>query len=308
MIQASAIEVRAHAKHVSDGLASEIANKILQLLKSEFSALPGTRNQVLLLAQTYPIPTVDASKKNGMWSTSRCIYAYYFNEVLTADEVDFVAENGAKRYRFRVGLEHSEQRVKLGMLTKRQTFCACSSCHVPKFEFAKCKFQALVGRALVGRNPKTQPVRGALPAVMEIAEFSNTLKQGEVRAVDVASDQVEIERAPFWLCRLVGDAFQASAPIVFGDESFEEGYYLVKIQWFEFVDVNAARCRRYLLKPEERMLSVHSFIRCDPVKLTSIDVRHSRSRPSANSVLTLSKDECGKIAERAVIQEFDFDD
>ena len=57
------------------------------------------------------------------------------------------------------------------------------------------------------------------------------------------------------------------------------------------------------------MISVHSFIRCDPVKLTSIDARHNRSRrPSENSVLVLSKEECGKIAERAVIQEFDFDD
>ena len=58
-----------------------------------------------------------------------------------------------------------------------------------------------MGRVLVDRNPRTQqysqPVRGALPVVMEIAEFSNTLKKGEVRAVDVASDQVEIERAPF---------------------------------------------------------------------------------------------------------------
>ena len=106
-------------------------------------------------------------------------------------------------------------------------------------------------------------MRGALPAVMEIAEFTNTLKQGEVRAVDVVSDQVEIERAPFWLCRLVGDAFQASAPIVFGGEAFEEGHFLVKIQWFKFVDVSAG-CRRYKLKSEERTLSVHSFIRCDP--------------------------------------------
>ncbi len=115
MIQESAIEMRVHAKLVSDGLASEIASKILQLLKGEFSALPGTRNQVLLLAQTSPTSSVDESKKNGMWSTSRCIYDYYSNEVLTADEVDFAAENGAKSYRFRVGIEHSEQRVKLGM-------------------------------------------------------------------------------------------------------------------------------------------------------------------------------------------------
>ena len=69
------------------------------------------------------------------------------DDILTADEVDFAAEDGAKSYRFRVGIEHSEQRVKLGMQKKRHTFCACSSCHVPKFDFANCKFQALVGRA-----------------------------------------------------------------------------------------------------------------------------------------------------------------
>ena len=54
-------------------------------------------------------------------------------------------------------------------------------------------------------------VRGARPAVMEIAEFSETLKEGQIRAVDVAPDQVEIEGAPFWLCRLMGDGFQTSA-------------------------------------------------------------------------------------------------
>ena len=90
---------------MSDGLASEIANKILQLLKGSLSSLPGTRSQTLLLAQMYPAPKVDASNKKGMWSTSRCFYAYYSDEVLSAGKTGFKADKCSKKYRFRVGLE-----------------------------------------------------------------------------------------------------------------------------------------------------------------------------------------------------------
>ncbi len=95
---------------------------------------------------------------------------------------------------------------------------------------------------------------------MEIPNFAATLKAGEFRAVDAARDQIEIEGAPFWLCRLMEPAFQTSAPIVFAGESFEEGYWLVKIQWLEFDSVDSSKQRRYRLG-EERMISVHLLVR-----------------------------------------------
>jgi len=271
-------------------------------LKGSLSSLPGTRSQTLLLAQMYPAPKVDASNKKGMWSTSRCFYAYYSDEVLSAGKTGFKADKGSKKYRFRVGLEDV---VDKGRLTKRQAFCACSSCHAPKFDFENCNFKTLVGTALAGYNPMTVALRGARPAVMEIAEFSETLKEGQVRAVDVAPDQVEIEGAPFWLCRLMGDGFQTSAPLSFGGEAFEQGYYLAKIQWYEFVDVLGGQ-RRYRLKPEERMLSVHSFIRCAPVSLIPADGPRGRGRPTSTPILILPKSECSGIMEYAAIDEFEF--
>ena len=52
--------------------------------------------------------------------------------------------------------------------------------------------------------------------MMEVAEFAGTLKAGDDRAVKVAREEVHSEDAPFWLCILLEDAFQATTPITFG--------------------------------------------------------------------------------------------
>ena len=306
---ASVIEEPAHAKHVSDGLASEIGNKIRQLLKSGFSALAGTRNQVLILAQVYPNPQGDAGNKKGMWAASRCMYAFYSPEVLSANIEDFKATKGSKKFRFRVGLNQDESRVKDGKLTMRQNFCACSSCYAPNFDFQNCEFKNLVGRALSGFSPPIRPV-GVFPAVMEIANFARSLKAGDIRAVDAAADQVEIEGAPFWICLLVDSAFQAAAPVLFAGESFDAGFYLVKIRYFEFAHVDASGQRIYRLTADERMISVHSLIRCEPIKLVKPKEppQASRGRKSPADLFLLTKSECGRVAEYASIQDFDFDD
>ena len=88
-----------------------------------------------------------------------------------------------------------------------------------------------------------------------------------------------LEGAPFWLCRLLEGAFQANATIIFSGEAFDEGYYLINIQWLEFVNVDSANQRRYRLG-EERMLSVHSLVRFRALKIleTSADASRGRSR------------------------------
>ena len=82
---ASYIEERAHAKNVGDGLASEIKNKVTRYSKSGSAVKPGTRNQVLLLAELYPKPLRDAGNKSGVWSPDRIFYAYYSEEVLASN-------------------------------------------------------------------------------------------------------------------------------------------------------------------------------------------------------------------------------
>ena len=290
-------------------MASEIKNKVNAYCKSGFAVQPGARNQVLLLAELYPKPLRDAGNKTGVWSPDRIFYAFYSDEVLAVGAMDdFKAYPKSKKYHFRAGLNTIAEKATEGRLTVREGFCACFSCHAPKFDFKNCKFTAMVGRHVHLTCPPLKRPRGALPAVMEIAEFAGTLKAGEVRAVDVASDQVAIEGAPFWLCILVEDAFQATAPVVYADEYFEEGYFLVKVKWYEFVRLDSAGQRCYRLVDDEHMLSVHSLIRCAVSKLPPV-VERGRGRPLARPVplFTLPAVQCGLIAEVADIQDFDID-
>jgi hypothetical protein len=181
---------------------------------------------------------------------------------------------------------------------------------MPNFDFKECQFKNLVGRASRGYCPPATPVRGALPAVMEVAEFAGTLKACEFRAVDTAADQVAAEGAPFWLCRLVEDAFQAATPISFAGEAFDIGFYLVKIQWLEYIDFDAVSGRRrYRLSADERMISVHSLIRGHPIKLAKADAPPARGRPPSNPIqfFYLSKEECGRIIDCAEIQDYDIE-
>ena len=79
-----------------------------------------------------------------------------------------------------------------------------------------------------------------------------------------------LEGAPFWLCLLVEDPFQAAAPVVFAGEHFDEGFYFVKIKWYEFVRNDSKGQRCYRLLADEHMLSVHSLIRCEVKPLPSV--------------------------------------
>jgi hypothetical protein len=102
--QVHVLEETAHAKSVGDGLASEIKNKVSSNVKGGYTALPGTRNLVLLLAQLHPRPKGDEANKFGMWASKRIIYAYYSEEVLrTGSSQDFKTFPKSKSHRFRYG-------------------------------------------------------------------------------------------------------------------------------------------------------------------------------------------------------------
>ena len=58
----------------------------------------------------------------------------------------------------------------------------------------------------------------------------------------------------------LGMCFSDHCTSDFSGGAFDKGYYLVKIQWLEFVSVDSSNQQRYRLG-EERMLSVHSLLR-----------------------------------------------
>jgi hypothetical protein len=264
VFQAAYFEEAAHAKNVGDGLASEIKGKVAAYVQGGFAVEPGARSQVLLLAQLHPKPLRDAGNKTGIWSPDDIIYAYYSKEVLDKRaKEDFMPYKDSKKYHFRFGPNDAPEKAGEGKLTVREGFCACSSCHAPKFDFKNCLFKTMLGKAASVVCPPVRQPEGVTTKTGEIAEFAKKVKHGQVRAVDVAADQVTIEGAPFWLCQIVDDAFQASSDTVFAGDHFPEGFYLVKIKWYQFDRLGSRGERCYRLVEEERMLSVHSLIRCD---------------------------------------------
>jgi len=315
--QVHVLEETAHAKSVGDGLASEIKNKVASNVKGGYSALPGTRNHVLLLAQLHPRPKGDEANKFGMWASKRIIYAYYSEEVLrTGSSQDFKTFPKSKSHRFRYGYNEVDgDPAKRGLLRIRQGFCACSSCHAPKFDFGACQFNALLGRTGYAECPPLGSVAGATTRTTEIPQFAATLKVGEVRAADISREDAEVEGAPFWLCFIKEPARQLLAPTVFAGVSFDEGWWVVPVQWLEFngSESGHAKLRRYKLG-QVQLISVHSLVRCDAVKLsepaavaTAAAVAAAdgapvgRGRPK--TVFVLPSDECARIAQHTEIQE-----
>jgi hypothetical protein len=113
---------------------------------------------------------------------------------------------------------------------------------------------------------------------VEIPEFAATLKAGDFRAVDVTQHQVINKEHSFNNCNELiclyesggprrcsllalpphGICFSDQCTLILSGETFDEGYYLVKIHWLEFVNVDSAYQRRYRVG-EEHMLSTLCF-------------------------------------------------
>ncbi len=181
---------------------------------------------------------------------------------------------------------------------------ACSNCHAAKFNFGACEFNSLVGRAAAVECQLYGLGRDLSPAVMEIQRFAATLKVGEFRAVDVARDEVYKEGAPFWLCRLLEPAYQLSAPHVYAGDSFDEGRWVVKIQWLEFDGLDSMKQRRYRLG-EVRLISVHSLVRGEEaVKLgESAAAKAFSGCDRRKDLFTLTAEECARLVEQIEKQE-----
>jgi hypothetical protein len=137
-----------------------------------------------------------------------------------------------------------------------------------------------------------------------IPHFAATLKVGEFRAVDVARGEVYKEGAPFWLCRLLEPAYQLSAPHVYAGDSFDEGWWVVKIQWLEFDGLDSMKQRRYRLG-EVRLISVHSLVRGEEaVKLgESAAAKALSGRDRRKDLFILTAEECARVVEHTEIQE-----
>jgi len=268
--KADVIHEKYTGKFVSDGLASDIKCKLNSSVKGGYCSLPGFRNHLMYLAQKFPKTKGDPANKTGMWSPSRIIYGYY-RASLFGKKRHFNKFPQSKLYKFRVGLSQDAARVATqGPLKVREFFCACPSCAPPKYDFVNCQFKGLMGRALDRHCPPLAHISGVATQSMQLAAFAGTLKQGQVRAVNVASDERDSE-GTFWLCNLLGDAYQLLEAMTCMDENYEAGFWVVRVQWYEFCGETNLGERKYKLSAGERTLGANAIKRIDPIELAKTD-------------------------------------
>ena len=116
-----------------------------------------------------------------------------------------------------------------------------------------------------------------------LREFAATLRVGQVVAVHAARADQNMEGS-YWLARLCGDAHEAIADDIHSSDQIQEGWWVVKSQWYQLEQVSH---RGYRLLPAEFPLVVNHIIRIPPVQFDNIRVR--RSSTSAQSLSFLSE-------------------
>ncbi len=132
---------------------------------------------------------------------------------------------------------------------------------------------------------------------MQLAAFAGTLKQGQVCAVNVASDERDSE-GTFWLCNLLGDAYQLQEAMTCMGENYEAGFWVVRVQWYEFCGETNLGERKYKLSAGERTLGANAIKRIDPIELAKTDPRdrnRGRSGRAAANAYVLSESEEHRI-------------
>lgn len=116
-----------------------------------------------------------------------------------------------------------------------------------------------------------------------LREFAATLRVGQVVAVHAARADQNMEGS-YWLARLCGDAHEAIADDIHSSDQIQEGWWVVKSQWYQLEQVSH---RGYRLLPAEFPLVVNHIIRIPHVQFDHIRVR--RSSTSAQSLSFLSE-------------------
>ena len=96
-----------------------------------------------------------------------------------------------------------------------------------------------------------------------LEQFARSLVAQQLRAVVVDASELGIE-GDFYLCEILGRAEQATTRQARATELFEEGWWIVEIQWYKREPDSTQKYK--LLPNSTRWLAVGAIIRVDGLK------------------------------------------
>lgn len=137
--------------------------------------------------------------------------------------------------------------------------------------------------------------------MLSLLEFAEKLEAGMLVAVNAADDERELE-GDYWLAKLLGAAFECPEDIVHATDTFEAGWLVVRVNWYELVQSSQ---RAYILRPTERIIPVNSIVRMLGIQFSNSYSagRKTRSATAAGSTLHFFDEDSHNLVQAACRHE-----
>lgn len=162
------------------------------------------------------------------------------------------------------------QATKDGPLSARAEFCPCTKCLRGLYD--SCMLKSEHGRLRPYKVPRVSGGASSKPQLVALQEWADSLRAGQIVVFTAAAVDVHMEGV-YWLARLLDVAFPATAAMAHASDEIEEGWLVVRAQWYQYVpDAKHPKgWRGYELLPEERLLVIGStsMVRLAGVKFES---------------------------------------
>lgn len=275
------ILVTMHGKNICDSLSNMILAAIRSAVANSEIVDAGTLALVLWLALNKQLPTIPKEKKEGWWAVDDIYYGFLDSSLFTIANVCEAKgfSGSAEKHRFISTCMDAERARVDGLLSTSTAFCGCANC--TRFDFSHCLMHGLGGMDTKLQSVKAPRVHfsGAPSQTATLEAFAKTLAKGQLRAVRVDSAEKGIE-GDFWLADVLGKAQQATARQASASELFEEGWWIVKIEWYKREPNSIYNYK--LLPKSSRWLAVNAIIRVDGIAFEG-------GRASRSAVYVLSK-------------------
>lgn len=293
-----------HGKHVSDGEGSNAKQVIDKMVLNGRHIDSDVRSVVLNLAEEFK----QQSKKTGdtrLWSADEYIIGYLHDDLISGEPIHYKKFAGSKSHKFRYGANNDSQMEALNPMKFRSHFCACNDCHFPVYKPARCRYRDIFSGNL--KSHHASPIAIHAPAVTRtraLDVFAESVKANTFVAVRVAEDEQD-EEGRFWLAHTLSDAYQLDAPTTVAGEEFEEGYWVVDINWLK----RTQRSRSddisgtiYEELNDNRLLNVAAIMRIEEVELNKPTQQQHRGggRRAQNTVrFSVDDKELNRIEDSA---------
>jgi len=125
------------------------------------------------------------------------------------------------------------------------------------------------------REYKVPRVSGApsKPQLVALQEWADSLRAGQIVVFTAAASMDVHMEGVYWLARLLDSAFPATAAMAHASEEIEEGWLIVRAQWYKYVPeaTHSKGWRGYVLLHEEKLLVIgsSSMLRLKGIKFES---------------------------------------